>query len=127
MTYAEFYRRSVDEPEAFWGEQARLIDWDTPPKRILDNDKSPSRKVKQLDNRGSTFYIALYWAEAMAKHDESFAPMAKQLVANEAKIVQELIDCQGPSVDIGGYWKPDVKKCIAAMRASPTFNAILDK
>ena len=94
--------------------------------KLLDNDKSPSRKVKQLDNRGSTFYIALYWAEAMAKHDESFAPMAKQLVANEAKIVQELIDCQGPSVDIGGYWKPDVKKCIAAMRASPTFNAILD-
>jgi len=94
--------------------------------KLLDNDKSPSRKVMQLDNRGSAFYIAMYWAEAMAKHDDSFKPMAEQLLANEEKIVSELIDCQGPAVDIGGYWKPDADKCTAAMRASPTFNAILD-
>jgi isocitrate dehydrogenase len=94
--------------------------------KLLDNDKSPSRKVAQLDNRGSTFYIAAYWAEAMAKHDEAFKPLAEQLLANEDKIVAELIDCQGPPVDIGGYWKPDHAKCTAAMRASPTFNSILD-
>lgn len=94
--------------------------------KLLDNDKSPLRKVKQLDNRGSTFYIAMYWAEAMAKHDDAFKPMAEQLLANEEKIMSELIEVQGPAVDIGGYWKPDFAKCTAAMRASPTFNAILD-
>jgi isocitrate dehydrogenase len=93
---------------------------------LLDNDKSPLRKVKQLDNRGSTFYIALYWAQAMAKHDATFAPLAEQLAGNEQKIVDELIECQGTPVDLGGYWKPDPAKCTAAMRASPTFNAILD-
>ena len=92
---------------------------------LLDNSKSPSRKVKQLDNRGSTFYIAKYWAEAMAKHDDAFTEMAGALAANEDKIVAELIECQGTPVDIGGYWKPDPKKVEAAMRASPTFNAIL--
>ena len=94
--------------------------------KLLDNDKSPSRKVNQIDNRGSTFYIAAYWAEAMAKHDASFKPLAEQLLANEEKITSELIECQGPAVDIGGYWMPDHGKCTAAMRASPTFNSILD-
>jgi isocitrate dehydrogenase len=94
--------------------------------KLLDNDKSPLRKVKQLDNRGSTFYIAMYWAEAMAEKDASFKPLADNLAANEAKIVEELIECQGAPVDIGGYWKPDFDKCKAAMRASPTFNSILD-
>merc|ERR1719399_935119 len=61
---------------------------------LLDNNKSPSRKVKQLDNRGSAFYIAAYWAEAMAKHDASLAPLAEQLLANEEKIVSELIEVQ---------------------------------
>jgi monomeric type NADP-dependent isocitrate dehydrogenase len=93
--------------------------------KLLDNNKSPLRKVKQLDNRGSTFYIAKYWAEAMAKHDDTFTEMAGALAANEDKIVAELIECQGAPVDIGGYWKPDPKKVEAAMRASPTFNAIL--
>ena len=93
--------------------------------KLLDNNKSPLRKVKQLDNRGSTFYIAKYWAEAMAKHDDAFTEMAGALAANEDKIVAELIECQGTPVDIGGYWKPDPKKVEAAMRASPTFNAIL--
>jgi monomeric type NADP-dependent isocitrate dehydrogenase len=94
--------------------------------KLLDNDKSPLRKVSQLDNRGSTFYIAMYWAEAMAKHDTAFSELATKLAANEEKIVSELIDCQGTPVDIGGYWKPDHAKCTAAMRASPTFNSILD-
>jgi isocitrate dehydrogenase len=94
--------------------------------RLLDEDKSPLRKVKQLDNRGSTFYIARYWAEAMAKHDASFSALSEQLATNEEKIVSELIECQGGSVDLGGYWKPDVEKATKAMRASPTFNSILD-
>ena len=93
---------------------------------LLDNNKSPSRKGKELDNRGSTYYIAKYWAEAMAKRDPAFAPLAKELSDNEDKIVSELIECQGPPVDLGGYWKPDFDKCTAAMRASPTFNKILD-
>ena len=94
--------------------------------KLLDEDKSPLRKVKQLDNRGSTFYIARYWAEAMAKHDASFAPLSEALAANEEAIVAELIDCQGTPVDLGGYWKPDFAKVDEAMRASPTFNKILD-
>jgi isocitrate dehydrogenase len=94
--------------------------------RLLDEDKSPSRKCNQLDNRGSTFYIARYWAEAMAKHDASFNTLAADLSANEEKIVAELIECQGAPVDLGGYWKPDIEKAAKAMRASPTFNGILD-
>jgi isocitrate dehydrogenase len=93
--------------------------------KLLDERKSPSRKVKQLDNRGSSFYIAMYWAEAMAKHDASFAPMAEQLSQNEDKIISELVDCQGDKVDIGGYWMPDPEKAGKAMRPSPTLNAIL--
>jgi isocitrate dehydrogenase len=94
--------------------------------KLLDEDKSPSRKVNQLDNRGSTFYIARYWAEAMAKHDASFATLSTELIANEEKIVAELIECQGEPVDLGGYWKPEPAKVDKAMRASPTFNKILD-
>jgi monomeric type NADP-dependent isocitrate dehydrogenase len=94
--------------------------------KLLDNAKSPSRKKMELDNRGSTFYIAMYWAEALAKHDDAFKPLAEQLSASEEKIITELIECQGVPMDIGGYWKPDHAKCTAAMRASPTFNSILD-
>ena len=94
--------------------------------RLLDENKSPGRKVGQLDNRGSTFYIAMYWAEAMAKRDPAYKRLADELIANEEKIVAELIECQGPAVDIGGYWKPDPDKCTKAMRPSATFNAILD-
>merc|ERR1719240_1784405 len=93
--------------------------------KLLDEKKSPLRKVKQIDNRASTFYIAMYWAEAMSKHDAEFAEMAKALKENEEKIVAELIDCQGPKVDIGGYWKPDDAKASAAMRPSATLNSIL--
>merc|ERR1711865_371355 len=88
--------------------------------KLLDERKSPSRKVNEIDNRGSTFHIALYWAEAMAKHDSSFSELASQLKANESTIAQELIDCQGSPVDIGGYWKPDPAMADAAMRPSAT-------
>jgi isocitrate dehydrogenase len=94
--------------------------------KLLNERKSPLRKVKQLDNRGSTFYIARFWAEAMATHDSSFKNLASQLTEKEEIIIQELIDCQGPPVDLGGYYMPDPAKAGKAMRASPTFNAILD-
>jgi isocitrate dehydrogenase len=93
--------------------------------QLLDNNKSPSRKGGQIDNRGSTFYIARYWSEALAKHDDTFAPLAKALADNAAQIEKELIDCQGPAVDLGGYWQPDPAKVAAAMNPSPTLNKIL--
>ncbi|KAF1703036.1 NADP-dependent isocitrate dehydrogenase [Pseudoxanthomonas suwonensis] len=98
---------------------------------ILDNNRSPARKVGELDNRGSHFYLALYWAQALAAQDEdaalqaTFAPLAKALAENEAKIVAELNGAQGKPVDIGGYYHPDLAKAGAAMRPSPTFNASL--
>lgn len=99
--------------------------------KFLDADKSPSRKVKELDNRGSHFYLAMYWAQALAAQDqhaglkERFTPVAEQLTANEATIVQELNDAQGPPVDIGGYYRPCPEKTSVAMRPSKTFNKIL--
>ncbi|MBI2480487.1 MAG: NADP-dependent isocitrate dehydrogenase [Planctomycetia bacterium] len=99
--------------------------------KFLDNDKSPSRKVNELDNRGSHFYLALYWAEALAAQTKDtelqrqFTPLAKQLAENEAKIVGELNAAQGSPVDIGGYYHPDADKTEAAMRPSATFNAAL--
>jgi len=99
---------------------------------LLDNGRSPSRKVGELDNRGSHFYLALYWAEAMAVQDEdaglkaSFEPLARALAANEAKIVDELAAVQGRPVDIGGYYLPDPKLASEAMRPSQTFNALLE-
>ena len=99
--------------------------------KVLDNGKSPSRKVNELDNRGSHFYLAMYWAQALAAQTndaelaESFAPIAAQLTENEAKIVDELNAAQGSPVDIGGYYDPDDEKASAAMRPSETLNAIL--
>jgi isocitrate dehydrogenase len=99
--------------------------------KFLDNDKSPSRKVGGIDNRGSHFYLGLYWAQALAEQDKDaalkakFAPLAKALTENEAKIVAELIAVQGKPVDIGGYYKPDMAKLSAAMRPSATLNAAL--
>ncbi|OHE79975.1 MAG: isocitrate dehydrogenase (NADP(+)) [Lysobacterales bacterium GWF1_69_6] len=99
--------------------------------RILDEDRGPSRKVGGPDNRGSHFYLALYWAQALAAQDEDaalkakFAPLAKALADNEQKIVGELLAVQGQPVDIGGYYRPDPAKVSAAMRPSPTFNAAL--
>ncbi|MEO6228030.1 MAG: NADP-dependent isocitrate dehydrogenase [Thermomonas sp.] len=100
--------------------------------KFLDNDRSPGRKLGTIDNRGSHFYIALYWAQAMAAQtvdDElaaRFKPLAEALVADEAKIVGELIAVQGKPVDIGGYYQPDLEKLTPAMRPSATLNAILE-
>ncbi len=99
--------------------------------KFLDNDKSPGRSVNELDNRGSHFYLALYWAEALASQtrspmlSERFANVAKLLADNEDKIVAELNAAQGKPVDIGGYYHPDSTKTEAAMRPSTTFNEIL--
>ncbi|MEQ9298556.1 MAG: NADP-dependent isocitrate dehydrogenase [Cyclobacteriaceae bacterium] len=101
--------------------------------KFLDNSKSPSRKVKELDNRGSHFYLAMYWAETLATESddaelrEKFAAIAKDMEANEHKIVQELNDVQGPAMDIGGYFQPDPELASKAMRPSATLNGILDK
>jgi len=100
--------------------------------RYLEENKSPSRKVHELDNRGSHFYVALYWAQAVASQTAdpdlaaTFAPIAKALADNETKIVAELSAAQGAAVDIGGYYHPDDAKAFAAMRPSATLNAIID-
>ncbi|SMD41499.1 isocitrate dehydrogenase [Aquiflexum balticum DSM 16537] len=99
---------------------------------FLENDKSPSRKAGELDNRGSHFYLSLYWAKALAEQDRDkelqkvFSPVAKSLAENESAIVNELNKIQGVKMDIGGYYKPDEKKTSEAMRPSKTFNDILD-
>merc|ERR1712141_315226 len=93
----------------------------------LDNNKSPGRKVNQIDNRGSNFYVALYWAEALAAKDAAWAPLAKALADNEEQIVKDLIECQGPSCDVGGYYKVDPEKADIAMRPSKIFNDLMDK
>ncbi|WP_306524124.1 NADP-dependent isocitrate dehydrogenase [Rheinheimera sp.] len=99
--------------------------------RFLDNDKSPTRKLGQLDNRGSHFYLALYWAEALATQtadlalQQRFAPLAKTLSDNEAKIVQELNTVQGKAVEIGGYYRLDDTLASKAMRPSSIFNQAL--
>jgi len=98
---------------------------------FLEHDKSPSRKLGGLDNRGSHFYLALYWARALAKQEEHpglkslFAPLADCLGAKESTIVEELAAVQGATVDIGGYYRPDLEKTRNAMRPSVTFNAAL--
>jgi len=93
----------------------------------LENNKSPGRKVMQLDNRGANFYVALYWAEELAAKDAAWAPLAQALKDNEEQIVKELIDCQGPAVDVGGYYKVDQAMADAAMRPSKVFNELMDK
>ena len=99
--------------------------------QLLENRKSPSSRAGELDNRGSQFYLAMYWAQALAAQTEDkelqshFSPIAKKLAENEEKIVSELNAVQGKPADIGGYYKPDAKKLEAVMRPSPTLNAIL--
>lgn len=98
---------------------------------FLEEDKSPSRKVNELDNRGSHFYLALYWAEALSEQEDDdilkqhFSKIATELRKNEDKILQEFIDAQGSPVDIGGYYKPEEEKVRNAMRPSSTLNQIL--
>jgi isocitrate dehydrogenase len=100
--------------------------------RYLEDAREPSRKVNQIDNRGSTYYLALAWAKALAAQDEDgalkqrFTPVAAALEANAGKITQELLGAQGKPVDIGGYYFPDDAKCAAAMRPSATLNGIID-
>jgi isocitrate dehydrogenase len=100
--------------------------------KFLDNNKSPARKLGQIDNRGSHFYLALYWAQALAAQTKDkelqarFAKVAQQLGDNEAKIAQDLLAAQGKPMDIGGYYDPDPAKTAKAMRPCATFNAIID-
>lgn len=99
--------------------------------KLLDNNKNPSPKTGQLDNRGSQFYLALYWAQALAAQTEDaelaaqFAPLAQQLAAQEQAIVAELNAVQGQPADIGGYYLPDLQKLDAVMRPSAVFNNVL--
>ena len=99
--------------------------------KLLDNNKSPSPKTGELDNRGSQFYLAMYWAQELANQSEDkeladkFKPLAKTLTDNEAQIVAEMKTVQGKAVDIGGYYKADSEKCKAVMRPSATLNAAL--
>jgi isocitrate dehydrogenase len=104
---------------------------DTANAQFLDTDKSPKRSAGELDNRGSHFYLALYWAQALAAQSKDaglkarFTPIAAALTKAEAQIVGELNGAQGKPVDVGGYYHPDAAKCAAALRPSATFNAIL--
>jgi isocitrate dehydrogenase len=100
--------------------------------KLLENNKSPSRKTGELDNRGSQFYLAMYWAQELAaqtddqKLRERFAALAETLTENEEVIVAELNEAQGNAVDIGGYYAPDPEKTTAVMRPSKTLNAALE-
>jgi isocitrate dehydrogenase len=99
--------------------------------QLLEENRSPSRKAGELDNRGSHFYLALYWSQALAdQSDDSelaqkFAALAKKLGDAEDQIIQELNEVQGKAVDLGGYYRPDLEKATAAMRPSRTFNDVL--
>jgi isocitrate dehydrogenase len=101
--------------------------------KYLENGRMPSRKVGEIDNRGSSFYLSLYWAEALAQQDKDaelksrFTKIFNDLSVNEEKIVSDLISVQGKLADIGGYYLPDDKKTEEVMRPSKTFNKIIDE
>jgi isocitrate dehydrogenase len=124
----EHLGRAYDNPKAVL--LAKTLDEATG--KFLDTDKSPARKVGGLDNRGSHFYLGLYWAQALAAQSQDkelqaqFAGPAKLLAENESKIVEELKAAQGKPVDIGGYYSPDIAKATKAMRPSATLNAALE-
>ena len=119
--------------ETFQNSKAKILGdtLDAATSQFLDNNKSPARRVGQIDNRGSHFYLGLYWAQALASQDGDaelkaiFAPVADQLAANETKINEELLAVQGQPCDIGGYYQPDEAKASVAMRPSATLNGIL--
>ena len=100
--------------------------------KFLDNDKSPARKVGSIDNRGSHFYLAMYWAEALVAQSKdadlkaTFTPIAKAMTENEAKINEELIGAQGKAQEIGGYYQTNANATSKAMRPSATLNTIID-
>jgi len=106
---------------------------DAATEKFLENDKSPARKVGEIDNRGSHFYLTLYWAQALAAQNNDaelkahFTPIAEALTAGESKINEELINAQGKVVDVKGYYRPDAALVSTAMRPSATFNSIIDK
>jgi isocitrate dehydrogenase len=120
--------------ENFDNAEARMLGQtlDEATAKLLIERKTPSRKVHELDNRGSHFYLALFWAQAIAaqKADAAlakrFVPIAEALGANETKIVAELNEAQGPPQDLGGYYRPDAEKAERAMRPSATLNEIID-
>jgi isocitrate dehydrogenase len=115
-------------------ERARILGetLDTATGQLLENGKSPARRLGQIDNRGSHFYLALYWAQELAAQSADadlaaiFAPIAAELSANEQTIVDELLGVQGQPADIGGYYAPDAAKAASVMRPSATFNAAID-
>jgi isocitrate dehydrogenase len=119
--------------EQFGNDAARALgdSLDEATAAYLQNAREPSRKVHELDNRGSTFYLTLYWAQALAKRTEGglaerFGPVAAALAKNESTILAELDAAQGAPQDLGGYYQPDPARAAAAMRPSPTLNAIVD-
>lgn len=120
--------------EKYNNKQAKILadTLDNATSKLLEENKSPSRKVNEIDNRGSHFYLAMYWAEMLASQDEdaqlksTFESVAQQLAANEDKINEELIAAQGGTVDIGGYYQPNEAMASSAMRPSVTLNQIID-
>jgi isocitrate dehydrogenase len=100
---------------------------------LLEENKSPARRLGQIDNRGSHAYLAMYWAQELAAQSvdtavaELFAPVAKELTENETKIAQEMLDVQGSPADLGGYYAPDTAKATAVMRPSATLNGVIDR
>ena len=120
--------------DRFGVERARVLGQalDEATTRYLLENRSPSRKVRELDNRGSHFYLAMYWAQALVAQStdgdvaEAFGPIASQLADNAQTIIDELNAAQGPACDVGGYFRPDVAKVAAAMRPSATLNTIID-
>ncbi|KGD65891.1 isocitrate dehydrogenase [Alcanivorax nanhaiticus] len=127
---------SIEElGEKYGNKRAKVIAaaLDKANEQYLEQNKAPSRKVGEPDNRVSHFYVAMYWAQALAAQDDDaelkakFAPIASSLTENEENIVKEMVAVQGSPIDIGGYYNPDFSKASAAMRPSATFNGILDK
>ena len=123
----EHFADSTESPSA----QILADALDEATSELLTNNKLPQRKIGKSDNRGSHFYLAFYWAQALAKQNEdptlraTFSELSKKLIENEDKIVEELNSVRGKENDIGGYYFPDDKKANAAMRPSDTFNQIL--
>jgi isocitrate dehydrogenase len=94
--------------------------------RLLTNRKSPSRRLNEIDNRATNYYVALYWAEYLAEEDPAFKPLFDKLSSNRSQIVSEFKECQGDAVDLGGYYLPSYGLSAKAMRPSTTLNKILE-
>ena len=125
----EHYGQKNDSPAA----AALAAALDEATEKFLEENRSPSRKVNELDTRGSHFYLARYWAESLAAQDnhselaERFVPIAEALVSQTPAILEELLAAQGYTQDLGGYYLPDAEKVSKAMRPSATFNKILSQ